>query len=155
MVAQEVAQSLRLTCPERQVEIRIGGGLSASGDAGLLRVVLENLLGNAWKYSACREKAVIEFAAREMGGVPTYYVRDNGAGFDMSYADQLFVPFQRLPGSGDSKGFGIGLATVERIIRQHGGQVCAESAPGQGATFYFTLPVPGARGSAHIAEDKS
>jgi len=139
-MAHEVAQSLRLTGPERQVEFRIGAGIVAHGDPGLLRVVLDNLLGNAWNYSAGREPAVIELGARETGGMPTYYVRDNGAGFDMSYADQLFIPFQRLPGAQNSKGFGIGLATVERIVRQHGGEVCAESEPGKGATFYFTLP---------------
>ena len=144
MLAQEVAQSLQLADPGRQVDFRIGEAVVADCDAGLLRVVLEKLLGNAWKYSGCREKTVIEFGAREMSGVATYYVRDNGAGFEMSYADQLFVPFQRLPGAQKNKGFGIGLATVERIIRQHGGQVRAEGEPDRGATFYFTLPASGA-----------
>jgi len=140
ILAHEVAQSLQLTDPERQVDFRFGTEIVAHGDPGLLRVVLDNLLGNAWKYSACRQNAVVEFAARKSDGMPIYYVRDNGAGFDMSYADKLFIPFQRLPGAQNSKGFGIGLATVERIIRQHGGQVCAESEPDKGATFYFTLP---------------
>jgi PAS domain S-box-containing protein len=151
-VARAVAQSLQLTAPERQAEFRIGEGLVANGDPGLLRVVLENLLGNAWKYSACREKTVIEFGAREIGRAPTYYVRDNGAGFDMVNADQLFIPFQRLPGVQNSKGFGIGLATVERIIRQHGGQVCAESEPDQGAVFYFTLAAT--RPLPHVSQDR-
>jgi len=140
MLAQEVAQSLKLTDPERPVEIRIAkSGIMAECDANLLRIVLDNLIGNAWKYTHTKEKAVIEFDVSDLNGVPTYFVRDNGAGFDMRDAEKLFVPFQRLPGAEISRGFGIGLATVERIIRRHGGQVCAEGEPGKGATFYFTL----------------
>ena len=140
LLAREVAASLQRTGPERQVEFRIADGLAANGDASLLQVVLDNLLGNAWKYTSVREQAVIEFGVREIDRVPTYFVRDNGAGFDMTDAEKLFFPFQRLPGAETSRGFGIGLATVERIIRQHGGKVWAESEQDKGASFYFTLP---------------
>ena len=102
-------------------------------------MVLDNLLGNAWKYAGIREDAVIEFGETEVDGKPAFFVRDNGPGFDMADADKLFVPFQRLPGTEVDAGFGIGLATVERIIRRHGGRVWAEGEPGKGATFYFTL----------------
>jgi PAS domain S-box-containing protein len=145
LLAREVAGSLQQTGPDRQVEFRIADGLAANGDAGLLQVVLDNLLGNAWKYTSVREQAVIEFGVREIDQVPTYFVRDNGAGFDMTDAEKLFFPFQRLPGAETSRGFGIGLATVERIIRQHGGKVWAESELNRGASFYFTLtntPIP-------------
>jgi len=140
LLAREVAGSLQQTGPERQVEFRIADGLAANGDGSLLQVVLDNLFGNAWKYTSVREQAVIEFGVREIDRVPTYFVRDNGAGFDMTDAEKLFFPFQRLPGAETSRGFGIGLATVERIVRQHGGKVWAESELGKGASFYFTLP---------------
>ena len=139
MLAHDVVRSLQLTEPERQVEIRIAAGMVANGDAVLMRAVLDNLLGNAWKYTVMREQVVIEFGVREIDGVPTYFVRDNGGGFDKSDADKLFTPFKRLPGAEKSKGFGIGLATVERIIQKHGGKVWAESELDKGATFYFTL----------------
>lgn len=139
MVAREVAGSLKLTEPERQIDIRIADGIVANGDANLLRVVLDNLIGNAWKYTGIREKAVIEFGVRTIDGVPTYFVRDNGAGFDMTDANKLFVPFLRLPDAEKQKGFGIGLATVKRIIEHHGGKIWAEGEPDKGATFYFTL----------------
>jgi PAS domain S-box-containing protein len=139
LLAQEVAQSLQMTEPGRQVDFRIPEGIVANGDGNLLRAVLDNLLGNAWKYSGMQGRAVIEFGVTDIDGVPAYFVRDNGAGFAMTDADKLFTPFQRLPGAEVSKGFGIGLATVERIIRKHGGRVWAEGEPGQGATFYFTL----------------
>jgi len=104
-----------------------------------LQVVLDNLLGNAWKHTMARDEAVIEFGSAEIDGNTAYFVRDNGTGFDMSDADKLFIPFQRLPAGEEFKGFGIGLATVERIIHRHGGRVWAEGEPGKGATFYFTL----------------
>jgi signal transduction histidine kinase len=110
----------------------------AEGDPALLRVVLDNLIGNAWKYAGSREGAVIEFGVTEVDGKPAYFVRDNGPGFDMAFADKLFLPFQRLAGT-DVEGHGIGLATVERIVRRHGGRVWAESKPGEGATFFFTF----------------
>ena len=138
-LAHEVAQSLKLIEPERQVDFRIADGIVANGDANLLRVVLDNLLGNAWKYSSMIEKAVIEFGVRDIGGGLTYFIRDNGAGFDIMDADKLFAPFHRLPGAETSKGFGIGLATVARIIQRHGGKVWAEGETDKGATFYFTI----------------
>jgi len=138
-MAQEVARELQLTDQGRRVTFRIGNGITVNGDANLLRVVLDNLLGNAWKYTAMREEAVIEFGLAEIAGKPTCFVRDNGPGFDMAYAEQLFTPFKRLENVEQCAGFGIGLATVERIIRRHGGQVWAEGEPGKGATFYFTL----------------
>ena len=138
-MAQEVAAELKLAEPERRVEFLIADGVSADGDAALLRVVLDNLLGNAWKYTGAREEGIIEFGTTEVDGKPAWFVRDNGAGFAMADADKLFVPFQRLPGAEESRGFGIGLATVERIIRRHGGRVWAEGEPGNGAIFYFTL----------------
>ena len=138
-LAHEVVTMLKQTAPERQVDFRITGGITADGDANLLRSVLDNLLGNAWKYTGMLEEALIEFGVTESDGKPVYFVRDNGAGFDNSDMDKLFVPFKRLPGTEEFRGFGIGLATVERIIRRHGGRMCAEGEPGKGATFYFTL----------------
>ncbi len=138
-MAHEVAMELRLAEPGRRVTFLIADGVSADGDANLLRVVLGNLLGNAWKFSVERDEGIIEFGTTEVHGKPAYLVRDNGAGFDMADADKLFTPFQCLPGAKESRGFGIGLATVERIIRCHGGKVWAEGAPGKGATFFFTL----------------
>ena len=117
----------------------IADGVRADGDANLLRVVLDNLLGNAWKYTAMREEAIIEFGATEIEGKSACYIRDNGAGFAMADADKLFLPFQRLAGAKEFRGHGIGLATVERMIRRHGGRLWAEGEPGKGATFYFTL----------------
>ena len=142
-LAGDTAASLKLTEPERQVEFRIADGIVANGDANLLRIVLDNLLGNAWKYTALKEQAVIEVGVRDIEGVATYFVQDNGSGFDMADADRLFVPFQRLPGAGRNKGFGIGLATVERIVKRHGGKVWAEGKPGEGACIFFTLPEKG------------
>jgi signal transduction histidine kinase len=137
-MAEEVALGLKVSAPERRVTFRIAGGLTANGDAALLRVVLDNLIGNAWKYSGRQEEAVIEFGVTEVEGNPAFLVRDNGPGFDMAFADKLFIPFQRLPGT-TVEGHGIGLATVERIVRRHGGRIWAESDPGKGATFCFTL----------------
>jgi PAS domain S-box-containing protein len=134
-----VAEELKLAHPERVVDFRIADGVTATGDANLLRVVFVNLLGNAWKYTGTTEKPLIQFGVKEIDGVPTYFVRDNGAGFDMAHAHKLFIPFQRLPGAEDIRGFGIGLATVERIILRHGGKIWAEGAPGKGACFFFTL----------------
>jgi signal transduction histidine kinase len=142
-MAHGVATELRLAEPGRRIEFRIADGLSADGDAALLRVVLDNLLGNAWKYTGRREEGIIEFGITEVDGNPAWFIRDNGAGFDMADADKLFIPFQRLPGAKECKGFGIGLATVERIIRRHGGRIWAEGEPGKGATFYFTLAADG------------
>jgi light-regulated signal transduction histidine kinase (bacteriophytochrome) len=139
-VAHEVAAELKLSAPERQVDFRIANGIAANADANMMRVVLNNLLGNAWKYTGKREEAVIEFGATEIDSQPVYFVRDNGAGFDNANVDKLFVAFQRLPGAEEFRGFGIGLTTVERIIRRHGGKIWAEGEPDKGATFWFTLP---------------
>jgi signal transduction histidine kinase len=139
VLAQAVAAELELAEPERRVTFRIAEGMSVNGDPNLLHVALDNLLGNAWKFTATKEEAVVEFGMTEIGGKPVCFVRDNGAGFDMADAGKLFTPFQRLPGGEEFKGHGIGLATVERIISRHGGMVWAEGKPGKGATFYFTL----------------
>jgi PAS domain S-box-containing protein len=138
-MAHEVAAELQLAEPERRVTFLIADGVSADGDAGLLRVVLDNLIGNAWKYTGTLEEGIIEFGTTDINEKPVYSVRDNGTGFNMADAGKLFVPFQRLPGAEEFRGFGIGLATVERIVRCHGGRVWAEGELGKGACFYFTL----------------
>ena len=137
-MANEVAEQLKLSTPKRRVTFRIATGITAEGDPGLCRSVLDNIMGNAWKYSLGREKTVIEFGAREQAGKRICYIRDNGSGFDMALAEQIFAPFQRIPGTA-VEGHGIGLATVDRIVRRHGGRVWAESEPGRGATFFFTM----------------
>ena len=114
--------------------------MSVQGDPTLLRIVLENLLGNAWKYSAKVAQARISFESSLHGGRTAYRVRDNGAGFDMRFADRLFGVFQRLHSASDFEGTGIGLASVQRIVRRHGGEIWAESEVNRGASFYFTLP---------------
>ncbi|HEY6871174.1 MAG TPA: PAS domain S-box protein [Geobacteraceae bacterium] len=139
-MAGNITAELTAAEPERRVAFAISEGVTANGDPALLRAVLENLIGNAWKYTGQREEAVIEFGKAEVDGMPACFVRDNGAGFDMAYAEKLFLPFQRLPGVDAFRGHGIGLATVERIIRRHGGKVWAEGEPGKGATFWFTVP---------------
>ena len=138
-VAQAVAAELQLSEPARRVVFRITEGIEANGDPNLLRVVLDNLLGNAWKYTATRDEGIIEFGATEVDGKPAWFVRDNGTGIDMADAEKMFQPFQRLPGAETCRGFGIGLATVERIIRRHGGRIWAEGEPGKRTTLYFTL----------------
>jgi len=139
-LAQATAEELRKEGPERTAEFIIADGLVANGDEQLLRVVLANLLGNAWKFTSKHEKARIEFAAaRQQSGEPAYFVRDDGAGFDMAYVDKLFGPFQRLHAMHEFPGSGVGLASVQRIIRRHGGRVWAEAEVEHGATFYFTL----------------
>ena len=105
----------------------------------MLRVVMENLLGNAWKFTAREPEALIEFGVLEQDGEPVYYVRDNGVGFDEGYVEKIFGPFQRLHGEDQFEGTGVGLATVDRIVRRHGGNLWAEGEVGRGATFYFTL----------------
>jgi signal transduction histidine kinase len=138
-VASAVASEIKQRQPERQAEFAIAPGVMVKGDAKLLRIALENLLGNAWKFTAKQPQARIEFGVTQHEGKPAYFVRDNGAGFDMTYADKLFGAFQRLHQANEFEGTGIGLATVQRIIHRHGGKVWAEGAVGQGATFYFTL----------------
>lgn len=138
-MVQDILAELRLSEPQRRVHCRVEPGLVADADPNLLRVVLDNLLGNAWKYSAKKEESRLEFGVAEHQGKQTFFVRDNGAGFDMSRAGELFKPFQRLHDRSDFKGTGIGLASVHRIIQRHGGHIWADSEPGRGATFYFTL----------------
>jgi PAS domain S-box-containing protein len=138
-LAEEIAAELQQTQPERHVEFVISHGLTANGDRQLLKIALENLLGNAWKFTGKRQQARIEVGITRNGGKKTYFVRDNGAGFDMNYADKLFGAFQRLHDTADFPGIGIGLATTQRIIHRHGGNIRAEGAVGEGATFYFTL----------------
>ncbi len=150
-MATVVTSELRFAEPGRQVTFRITAGIRVEGDANLLRLVLDNLFGNSWKYTAVREEAVIEFGAMEIDNQQAFFIRDNGAGFDMADADKLFIPFKRLPGAEECRGFGVGLATVERIIRRHGGRVWAEGEPGNGATFYFTLPPAEARAAVPYA----
>jgi light-regulated signal transduction histidine kinase (bacteriophytochrome) len=137
LLAKTVASTLAVTQPRRRVTFDIAEGLVTMGDAGLLRVVLENLIGNAWKFTGKKRRARIAFGCAETP--PIYFVRDNGAGFDMANADKLFGAFQRLHSANEYPGTGIGLATVQRIISRHGGRIWAEAAVGQGATFYFTL----------------
>ena len=138
-IAKAIAAELQKTQPERQVEFVIGENIVAHGDSHLLRIVLDNLLRNAWKFTSKHPHAKIEFGTIQQDGRLVYYVRDNGAGFDMNYANKLFTPFQRLHKSTEFEGTGIGLATVQRIIHRHGGSVWAEGEVEKGATFYFTL----------------
>jgi PAS domain S-box-containing protein len=134
-----IGADYRKRYPDRVVEFQIEDGLEANGDARLLRIVLENLLGNAWKFTSRRSHATIEFGSLQTNGRSAFFIRDNGAGFDAAYSDRLFGAFQRLHAATDFPGTGIGLATVQRIIHRHGGEVWAEGAVDRGATFYFTL----------------
>jgi PAS domain S-box-containing protein len=138
-LAQTTVDDIKRTTPERSVEVKISDGLTGYGDSYLLRLVLGNLIGNAWKFTAGRSRAMIEFGTIASDGERVYFVRDNGAGFDMAYADKLFKPFQRLHSATEFPGSGIGLATVQRIIHRLGGRVWAEGKVDQGATFFFTL----------------
>ena len=138
-IAREIITELREHESDRQVDCVIGEGTLTVGDPTLLRLVLQNLLGNAWKFTGKQERARIEFGITEESGEKAFFVRDNGAGFDMSYADKLFGAFQRLHGEQEFPGIGIGLATVQRIVERHGGRVWATGAPGRGATISFTL----------------
>ena len=138
-IAREIESDLRSAEPQRSVEFVVPDALPARGDPALLQVVLQNLLGNAWKYTGKNPDARIELGATTEKDVPVYFVRDNGAGFDPSYMEKLFNPFQRLHTSQEFGGIGIGLATVKRIVERHRGRVWADGAVGKGATFHFTL----------------
>jgi light-regulated signal transduction histidine kinase (bacteriophytochrome) len=149
-----VAADLRQKDPDRLVDWVIADGMSADGDEQLLRVVLENLFGNAWKFTAKRPRARIEFGALpHSNGARTYFVRDDGAGFDMSRATDIFTPFKRLHDQNEFRGTGIGLATVQRVIHRHRGKIWAEGIVNHGATFCFTLAgeAGGANGSNHTS----
>jgi light-regulated signal transduction histidine kinase (bacteriophytochrome) len=138
-LASEVLTGLRAAEPGRKIETVVAEGLTASGDARQLRIMLDNLLGNAWKFTGHTAAPRIEFGEDSSNGEPVYFVRDNGAGFDMTYADKLFGAFQRLHTSDEFPGTGIGLAIVHRIVNRHGGRVWAEGAKDQGATIHFSL----------------
>jgi PAS domain S-box-containing protein len=134
-LAREVDRELRAQEPERQVLFEVDGKLQANGDAGLIRIVLQNLLTNAWKFTSTRPQAHIRLGARDGG----FFVQDNGVGFDMAFANKLFGAFQRLHSTSEFPGTGIGLATVQRVIHRHGGKIWAEAELEKGATFHFTL----------------
>ena len=137
--AEEILKELRESAPERELKIEITPNLNTRGDRYLLRVALENLLSNAWKFTSSQDRARIEFGVEKFEGENVYFVRDDGVGFDMTYADKLFGAFQRLHGTTEFPGSGIGLATVQRIIHRHEGRIWAKSEVGKGSTFYFTL----------------
>lgn len=140
-LSAKIIAALQQNDPERKIVTHIESGLIVMGDAQLLHVALENLLGNAWKFTGKTENAKIEIGVMpDAQGIPNFFVRDNGAGFDMAYADKLFGAFQRLHTTAEFPGTGVGLATVQRIVRRHGGKIRAEGAPDQGATFFFSLP---------------
>jgi len=140
-LANDVLDALKQGDPDRTVEIVVQPQMTALGDRNLLRIALENLIGNAWKFTSHRDRPRIEIGCESLvGGKKACFVRDNGAGFDMDYADRLFSPFQRLHRTEEFEGTGIGLATVQRILARHGGRIWAESSAGQGAVFRFTLP---------------
>ena len=138
-MASTIVNELRDLEPHRTVDVQIAPGIQVNCDTRLVRVVMNNLIGNAWKFTGKREKACLEFGASSEEGAVVYFVRDNGAGFDMAYVSQLFTPFQRLHQTSEFAGTGIGLATVQRIVQRHGGRIWVDSAVERGATFYFTL----------------
>ena len=155
-LAESILSELQQTYAERNVAYRVAPSLSARGDPRLVEVVLENLLNNAWKYTSKQEQAEIEFGAKREDGQTIFFVRDNGAGFDMAYASKLFGAFQRLHTTTEFPGTGIGLATVQRILHRHGGRIWADAAVDEGATFFFTLPaVEAARAETEPQETDS
>ena len=135
-VAREAVEALRAAEPARRVVVRVQEDLHAHADLRLLRTLMDNLVGNAWKFSAHRDPALLEIG-RDTDGA--FFVRDNGTGFDMAHADALFTPFRRLHDAGEFAGLGIGLASARRVVERHGGRIWAESAPDAGAVFRFTL----------------
>ncbi|HEX7004366.1 MAG TPA: ATP-binding protein [Trueperaceae bacterium] len=160
-LAKRVVDRLRRNSPNRNAQIVIGKGMVVTGDPDMLGTLLENLLGNAWKFTAREDVAQIEFGATDEEGERRFYVRDNGVGFDMRYAARLFAPFQRLHPRSEFEGSGIGLATVRRIVHRHGGSLGVDSEPGVGSTFWFSLgrepafDAPGAASGLEDAEQKA
>jgi len=138
-LADKIATEIKESNPERRATFEIAPGMTAAADDRQIPILLDNLLRNAWKYSSDKDEARIEVGQKTEGGETVFFVRDNGVGFDMAYADKLFKPFQRLHSDSEFEGTGIGLATVARIVRRHGGRIWAEASLGQGAAFYFTL----------------
>jgi light-regulated signal transduction histidine kinase (bacteriophytochrome) len=138
-IARSVVDELRDGEAERQVEVRLADGLEVEGDLQLLRTLMSNLVGNAWKFTAKHPGATIELGRRDEGGETVYFVRDSGAGFDMAFSSHLFEPFGRMHPDADYPGVGIGLAICRRIIHRHAGRIWAEAAPGKGATLFFTI----------------
>jgi signal transduction histidine kinase len=139
ILAQEIIGRLQETDPKRNVKVTVGNDLITDGDPQMLRVLLENLLGNAWKFTAKTRNAEIELGKAVNGAMKTFFIKDNGVGFDMDFRDKLFGAFQRLHNASEFPGAGIGLATVQRIINRHGGTIRAEGEVNKGATFYFNL----------------
>jgi hypothetical protein len=141
--ANELVAELRRQSPDRKVKVTVQPGLMAFGDANLLRLALENLISNAWKFTSKNPQASIEIGGTRRDQQPVFFVRDNGVGFDMKYSHKLFIAFQRLHSAEDFEGTGVGLATVQRIINRHSGRIWAEAAVDRGATFFFTIPGAG------------
>jgi signal transduction histidine kinase len=156
-IARSILQELSRTAPDRKVEFIIPSKLEVYGDAHLIRIAIENLLRNAWKYTSHHDRATIEIGSHQKHGETLYFVRDDGAGFDIRSADRLFQPFQRFHSKADFPGNGIGLATVRRIIQRHGGEIWAEAAVEKGATFYFTLGSSrvGGAGTRDVVDEKA
>ena len=153
-LARGVVDELRAREPQRSVEFESNGATPAKGDARLVRIALTNLLGNSWKFTRVRKPAHISFGGETRDGESVFFVKDDGVGFDMRYADKLFGAFQRLHSTTEFEGTGIGLATVQRIVHRHGGRVWAESVVGKGTTFYFTLPSADVPAPAAVTTDK-
>jgi light-regulated signal transduction histidine kinase (bacteriophytochrome) len=139
-MSEKILEDYRENEKSRQVEYKVESGIKIHGDQALLKIAMSNLLGNAWKYTARNEQAVIEVGIKKVSGKTTYFVQDNGCGFDMAQSGKLFEPFKRLHQESEFSGTGIGLSIVDRVIRRHGGEVWGESENGKGAIFYFTLP---------------
>ena len=138
-MVRDVSARLYQTLPGRKIQFKIKEKVAVYGDTNLLKILLENLIDNACKYTSKQDIGIIEFGTMEIEGKQVYFVRDNGIGFDKTHADKLFVPFQRLPGAEEFNGHGIGMSTVARIIKRHGGRIWGEGEPDNGATFYFTV----------------
>jgi light-regulated signal transduction histidine kinase (bacteriophytochrome) len=152
-MARQIINDLQQQDPERSVQVSVWDGVAVKGDSRLLRVVLENLLGNAWKFTSRTEGGLIEFGMVREAQRTVLFVRDNGAGFDMAHADKLFGAFQRLHGFAEFPGTGIGLATVQRVIQRHKGRIWCHAEVGRGAVFYFTLADPDGRPASEPPQD--